>query len=161
MEAGLIVDCVLPKNAAEQRDLWRIREDWAVDRQRPGGLWFDISVPIGRLGDYLSGVQHRLQALDPALDVFIVGHLADGNLHVTVNAETPLTGRYQEIAPLVYDGLRASGGSFSAEHGIGIEKRLSLEKWAGPTQIGLMRGIKAVFDPSGVMNPGKVLFTTR
>ena len=158
VEAGLIVDCVLPKNAAEERDLWRIREDWAVDRQRPGGLWFDISVPIGRLGDYLSGVQHRLQALDPALDVFIVGHLADGNLHVTVNAETPLTGRYQEIAPLVYDGLRASGGSFSAEHGIGIEKRLSLEKWAGPTQIGLMRGIKAVFDPRGIMNPGKVLF---
>ena len=161
MEADLVVDCVLPKNATEERDLWRIREDWAVDRQRPGGLWFDISVPIGRLGDYLGGVQQRIRALDPALDVFIVGHLADGNLHVTVNADTPLTARYQEIAPLVYDGLKASGGSFSAEHGIGLEKRLSLEKWAGPTQIGLMRGIKAVFDPSGVMNPGKVLFTTR
>ena len=158
LEADLMIDCLCPKNAAEERDLWRIREDWAVDRQRPGGLWFDVSVPIGGLGSYLVAVQQRVRALDPALDVFVVGHLADGNLHVTVNSDVPLTTRYEEIAPLIYEGLKESGGSFSAEHGIGLEKRRSLEKWAGPVQIDLMRSIKAVFDPRGIMNPGKVLF---
>jgi FAD/FMN-containing dehydrogenase len=160
-EAGIVKDCVLPKNAAEERDLWRIREDWAVDRQRPGGLWFDISVPISRLGDYLSAVRRRVRALDSSLEVFIVGHLADGNLHVTVNADVAVTDRYEEVATLVYEGLKEHGGSFSAEHGIGLEKRRSLEKWVGETQIDLMRRLKAVFDPTGVMNPGKVLFARR
>ena len=49
-EAGRLVDCVLPKNAAEERDLWRVREDWAVDRMYPGGVWYDVSVPINRSG---------------------------------------------------------------------------------------------------------------
>jgi FAD/FMN-containing dehydrogenase len=156
-----VKDCVLPKNAAEERDLWRIREDWAVDRQRPGGLWFDISVPISHLGDYLGEVRRRVRALDSSLEVFIVGHLADGNLHVTVNADVAVTDRYEEVATLVYEGLKERGGSFSAEHGIGLEKRRSLEKWAGETQIDLMRRLKAVFDPTGIMNPGKVLFARR
>jgi FAD/FMN-containing dehydrogenase len=156
-EAGLIVDCVLPKNAAEERDLWRVREDWAVDRMYPGGLWYDVSVPISRLAQYLSDLKLRLARHDADLRVFVVGHLADGNIHLTINAATPITQRYAEIAPIVYAGLRELGGSFSAEHGIGLEKRDSLEHWAGDTSLRLMRSVKAVFDPYGIMNPGKVL----
>ncbi len=57
----------------------------------------------------------------------------------------------------MYEGLAEVGGSFSAEHGIGLEKRAALERWAGPANLELMRAIKAVFDPLGLMNPGKVL----
>ena len=153
---ALLSDCLLPKNAAEERDLWRIREDWAVDRARPGGLWFDISVPVDGLAAYLAGLQARLCAHDPSLGLFVVGHLADGNLHVTVNAPVPITERYEEIAPLVYADLRTLGGSFSAEHGIGIEKRSSLAHWLDPAALALMRAIKALIDPAGIMNPGKV-----
>jgi FAD/FMN-containing dehydrogenase len=156
-EAGRVVDAVLPKNAAEERDLWRIREDWAVDRARPGGLWYDVSVPIDELPNYLSRLTARIHQHDPTLDVYVVGHLADGNVHVTVNAETPITARYAELAPLVYEDLRALGGSFSAEHGIGLEKVAALERWAGPDGIALMRAVKAVFDPLTILNPGKVL----
>jgi FAD/FMN-containing dehydrogenase len=154
---GAVKDCLVPKHAGEERDLWRIREDWAVDRARPGGLWFDVSVPTEAVGNYLEELRLRLRAHDPSLAVFIVGHLADGNLHVTVNAPWPLTARYDEIAPLVYAGLKERGGSFSAEHGIGLEKRAALEHWAGPVQLALMRSVKKVFDPSGIMNRGKVL----
>ena len=160
VDAGLIRDCVLPKNAAEERDLWRVREDWAVDRRYPGGLWYDVSVPTDRLGTYLADLGRRVAAYDASLSIYVVGHLADGNVHVTINAEAPLTGRYDEIAPLVYDGLRALGGSFSAEHGIGVEKLHSLEAWAGRTGLGLMRTIKSAFDPAGILNPGKVLGRT-
>jgi FAD/FMN-containing dehydrogenase len=156
-EMGLIVDCILPKNAAEERDLWRVREDWAVDRMYPGGLWYDVSVPLNRLAHYLADLNHRLARHDTNLGVYIVGHLADGNIHLTINAAEPITQRYAEIAPIIYEGLRELGGSFSAEHGIGLEKRASLEHWAGEASIRLMRSVKAVFDPSGIMNPGKVL----
>ncbi len=156
-DAGLIVDAMLPKNAAEERDLWRVREDWAVDRKYPGGLWYDVSVPIDRLARYLADVESRLSRHDAALRMYIVGHLADGNVHFTVNAAAPISERYAEIAPLIYEGLRELGGSFSAEHGIGLEKRASLEYWAGGTRLRLMQAVKALFDPDGVMNPGKVL----
>jgi len=156
-EAALIVDAMLPKNAAEERDLWRVREDWAVDRKYPGGLWYDVSVPIDRLARYLADVESRVSRHDPTLRIYIVGHLADGNVHFTINAAAPITERYAEIAPLIYEGLRELGGSFSAEHGIGLEKRASLEYWAGGTRLRLMQAVKALFDPNGVMNPGKVL----
>ncbi len=156
-ERGELLDGALPKNLTQERDLWRIREDWAVDRARPGGLWYDVSVPVSALADYLAALQTRIQELDPQLSVFVVGHLADGNVHVTVNAEQPLTPRYEEIAAMVYAGLRELGGSFSAEHGVGLEKRASLEKWAGPENLALMQAIKSAFDPAGIMNPGKVL----
>jgi FAD/FMN-containing dehydrogenase len=156
-EAGLVLDAWVPKNAAEERDLWRIREDWAVERVRPGGLWYDVSVPIDALAGYLSALEARIRRHDAGLKVYVVGHLADGNIHVTINAALPIIERYAEIAPLVYEGLRAGGGSFSAEHGIGLEKRASLESWVGPAGIALMQAIKAVFDPAGIMNPGKVL----
>ncbi|HMK86389.1 MAG TPA: FAD-binding oxidoreductase [Steroidobacteraceae bacterium] len=156
-ERGELIDVLVPRNSSEERDLWRVREDWAVDRVRPGGLWYDVSVPLDALAGYLAALGERLRRHDPGLDLYVVGHLADGNLHVTVNAATPISARYAEIALLVYEGLREVGGSFSAEHGIGLEKRAALEHWAGPTAIELMRAIKTVFDPSGIMNPGKVL----
>ena len=156
-EDGLLVDCVVAKNAAEERDLWRVREDWAVDRARPGGLWYDISVPLDALARYLDRLAQRIEQHDPSLSMYVVGHLGDGNVHVTINAASPIVERYGELAALVYAGLREVGGSFSAEHGIGLEKRSSLEQWAGPTGIGLMRAVKAVFDPAGILNPGKVL----
>ncbi len=156
-DAGRIVDAMLPKNAAEERDLWRVREDWAVDRKYPGGLWYDVSVPIDRLAKYLADVESRLSRHDAGLRTYIVGHLADGNVHFTINAAAPISERYAEIAPLIYEGLRELGGSFSAEHGIGLEKRASLEHWAGGTRLRLMQAVKALFDPNGVMNPGKVL----
>jgi FAD/FMN-containing dehydrogenase len=81
----------------------------------------------------------------------------DGNVHFTINADRPIVERYAEVAALVYEGLREIGGSFSAEHGIGLEKRSSLEAWAGPTRHALMRAVKRVFDPAGIMNPGKML----
>jgi FAD/FMN-containing dehydrogenase len=156
-EAGRIIEVFLPKNDSEERDLWRMREDWAVDRAYVGGLWYDVSVPLDALAGYLAALRERLRKHDPALDLYVVGHLGDGNVHITVNATMPIHERYDEIEPLVYEGLRAIGGSFSAEHGIGLEKRAALERWAGADVIALMRAIKAVFDPNGIMNPGKVL----
>ena len=156
-EHGLVGDVVVAQNEAQRARMWRVREDWAVDRERPGGLWYDVSVPLSRLAAYLGGCAERLAAHDPALGLVVIGHLADGNVHLTVNAAQPISERYEEIAPLVTDALAALGGSFSAEHGIGLEKKATLARLGGPVRLALMRRLKAALDPNGILNPGKVL----
>ncbi len=157
LEAGLVVDGRVAHNETQRQAFWRVREDWAVDREHPGGLWFDVSVPLSALADYVAALRTRLQVYDPSLALFIVGHLADGNLHLTLNAATPITARYAELAPLVTAGLLEAGGSFSAEHGIGLEKKATLTRLASPQKQALMRQLKALYDPRGILNPGKVI----
>ena len=156
-ETDIALDAALAQNETQRAHFWRVREDWAVDRERPGGLWYDISVPLSRLSTYVDDVTERLQKYDAQLDLYLIGHLADGNLHVTVNATRPITERYDEIAAVVTQGLTALGGSFSAEHGIGVEKKATLERGIDPTKRDLMRSIKHLMDPHGILNPGKVI----
>jgi FAD/FMN-containing dehydrogenase len=156
-ERAFVADAMLAQNLAQRATFWRIREDWAVDRERPGGLWYDVSVPIARLPQYLEGCRGRLAAHDSTLELFVIGHLADGNVHLTVNATRPISERYEEIAPLLTDPLAALGGSFSAEHGIGLEKKSTLMRLGSTQRLAMMRKVKALFDPNGIMNPGKML----
>jgi FAD/FMN-containing dehydrogenase len=157
LESGQIHDAAVAQNETQRRAVWRIREDWAVDREWPGGLWYDVSVPFARLPAYLESFAQRLARHDAALSLYVVGHLADGNVHLTVNAREPITDRYEEIALLVTEGLAGCGGSYSAEHGIGLEKRATLQRLASPLKLELMRRCKALLDPHNIMNPGKVL----
>ena len=156
-EEGLISDALLCKNEKERAAVWKIREDWAVDRAFPQGLWFDLSVPLAGMGTYIEALHARLHAHDSDLQLFYIGHMGDGNLHITVNKPAPMTAHYKAISTLVYEGLTALGGFFSAEHGIGLEKREALTEQSDPVKLALMRDIKRLFDPSGTMNPGKVL----
>jgi len=158
-EQELLADALLAQSETQRHAMWRLREDWAVDRERPGGLWYDISVPLSAMAAYVSGVAARVQAHDAALEVFVIGHLADGNLHVTVNAAYPVSEHYEAIAPLVTDELARLGGSFSAEHGIGVEKQATLLRLVSPAKLALMHAVKRAYDPHGIMNPGKVLPT--
>jgi len=158
-EQELLTDALLAQSETQRHAMWRVREDWAVDRERPGGLWYDISVPLSAMADYVARVIARVEALGASLEVFVIGHLADGNLHVTVNAPYPVSERYEAIAPLVTDELTALGGSFSAEHGIGVEKQATLLRLVSPAKLALMRSVKRAYDPHGIMNPGKVLPT--
>jgi FAD/FMN-containing dehydrogenase len=157
LEAPGLIDVLLPKNDKEARDIWRLREDWSVDRVFPGGLWYDISVPLGRLDDYMRRLEARLAAHDPAIGLYAIGHLADGNVHVTINSKKPVKDRAAELSPFVYEGLKDMGGSFSAEHGIGLEKREALATYGDPVKLDCMRRIKRLLDPDNIMNPGKVV----
>ena len=156
-DGRLVAGAVLAQSESQRQAMWRVREDWAVDRERPGGLWYDVSVPLTHLPDYLNAFVARIAAHDPALAVHVCGHLGDGNVHLTVNAARPIGERYEEIAVLVTEGLAALGGSFSAEHGIGLEKKATFGRVASAAKLALVRRVKATLDPRGIMNPGKVL----
>ena len=98
----------------------------------------------------------RLTAIDPAYELSAIGHLADGNLHLTVTGDGELTDP-DPVYLAVEAGLKASGGSISAEHGIGLAKIGSLSRNASGGALDLMRAVKAAMDPKGILNPGKVV----
>ncbi|MEM7505927.1 MAG: FAD-binding oxidoreductase [Pseudomonadota bacterium] len=158
MEAGLIHDAILAQNDREAADIWRIREDsFAAERGIAHRLWFDISVPLSGLDAYVSGLEARLAGIDPHLQVFILGHLGDGNLHLTIARDAPLDAPGKlAVERAVEAGLRDAGGAISAEHGIGTEKRASLARCLPPGKLHAMRLLKQALDPKGILNPGKI-----
>jgi FAD/FMN-containing dehydrogenase len=161
LEEERIADAFLCKNEKERAAVWKIREDWAVDRAFPRGLWFDLSVPLAHLGRYLDELAAGLQHYHSDFQLFFIGHLGDGNMHVTVNAKYPISEHYHAVSKLVYAGLSEKGGFFSAEHGIGIEKRDALMEQSDPVRLALMQDIKRLIDPKGIMNPNKIFLSAK
>lgn len=143
----------------EQRDrLWRLREDTEpVQRSFAYILLFDISVPPSLIDTYVAAMQQRLAAVDPALEACVYGHVADGNLHVMVGSGSAFPPELVvAVEAALYTGLRELGGSFSAEHGIGLKKKPAYARYADPVRQDLARALKGVLDPKGLFNPGKV-----
>jgi FAD/FMN-containing dehydrogenase len=157
MRAGLIVDAVLAKSRAERDKLWAMRDDVEQLSRYAPIFTYDVSLPIPTMESYVEEVKTGLERgwKDPKCIVF--GHLGDGNLHVIAGggAGDPETRRRVEEA--VYGPLRSRGGSVSAEHGIGTEKRKYLPWSRTEAEIEVMRALKQALDPRGILNPGKVL----
>ncbi len=158
IEQGEIRNAVIAKSEKERKDMWRIREDsFAIDDSYPNGFWFDMSVPLDSLANYARKIAKNISAISPDLKLFLFAHLGDGNFHATVSTGYHAPELESDITAVMYEGLEEMGGSFSAEHGIGLEKRSSLQKYAPEVNLSLMREIKQLLDPNGIMNPGKVL----
>ena len=157
IENGQVADALIAKSAEEARRFWVLREDsWVVDRAFPHCLWFDVTVPLSALDFYLVSLDEGLAQLPTPCLAYVIGHLGDGNLHLTIAARAPLDELKPAIEELVYDGLKAMGGSFSAEHGIGLEKRDALARLGDAGKLATMKAVKQALDPRGMMNPGKV-----
>merc|ERR1712050_153887 len=121
---------------------------------------YDISVPISEYYDIVEEMRERLSSRSDVLSANW-GHLIDGNLHL--NIITP--GKFHEdpdlkaqIEPFVFEATKRRGGSISAEHGLGLNKKDLVEKYAkGPLIVDKMKCLKRMFDPHGILNPGKYL----
>jgi len=158
LEAGETRNGVIAKNRRERDTIWSIREEsFLCDRDYPNGYWFDVSVPLGELAGYADRLFTQIGEILPDLKLFMFGHLGDGNLHLSITSGREMPELADRISEAVYADLAAMGGSFSAEHGIGIDKREELDRYASPAKLAMMRAIKVAIDPQGIMNPGKVL----
>ncbi len=158
MDEGLVLDAVLAQSTEQRRRLWARREaaaeillglDHAVDA--------DVSVPLDRVAAFLDRVAALLATLDPGARSLAVAHLGDGNLHFTVLPGRPDAALRGRIIEGVEQVLADLGGSFSAEHGIGLMKKAAMGRWKDPVALDLMRAVKAALDPAGILNPGKVI----
>ncbi len=160
-EAGWIVDGVIAQSQAQSEQLWRLREGIteAVARYRP--YKNDVSVRIGAMPAFLAAAQALLGEAYPDFEVVWFGHIGDGNLHINVLQPDGLDDdtfmrQCAHVTELLAGLLREHGGSISAEHGIGLVKKPYLDSTRSAAEIALMRGIRAAFDPAGILNPGKV-----
>ena len=162
MEQGWVSDGVISTSDAQAAQLWRLREGIteAVARYKP--YKNDVSVRISAMPAFMAEMQDLLSAEYPHFDVVWFGHIGDGNLHINVLKPADLdnavfVGQCEHVTSMLVDTLARHGGSISAEHGIGLVKKPWLGSVRSEAEIALMRGIKAVWDPNGIMNPGKLL----
>ena len=158
LEREIIVDAVIAKSESERRALWEPREEvWEVEHQYGLTYNFDVSLAIEHMEGYLARLREDTARRFPKGGVFAFGHIADGNLHIIVAPGGQDDSHREAVERVVYEPLRDIGGSISAEHGIGLERRMHLGISRTPQEIGAMRTLKAALDPKGILNPGKVL----
>jgi len=155
LDDGVLTDVTLASSETERRAIWNIREDvWQVKNIAPL-LTFDVSLPIENMKSYAQDVCDAVEAFAGPNRCFVFGHMADGNLHLVIAAGDDAATR-AKIEDMVYRPLANIGGSVSAEHGIGLEKRAYLPLSRTAAEISTMRLLKQALDPKGILNPGKV-----
>ena len=161
MEAGLASDGVLSASDAQAAQLWRLREGITESLAKYLPYKNDISVRLSAMPAFLAETQALLGHEYPQFEVVWFGHIGDGNLHINIlkpdtMAQEAFVADCERVTKLLAYTLQRHGGSISAEHGIGLVKKPYLTCTRSQAEIAAMRGIKAVLDPNGIMNPGKL-----
>jgi D-lactate dehydrogenase (cytochrome) len=163
MEKDLVLNGVIADSEAKAAALWKLR-DSISEAQKPegGSIKHDISVPVSRIAEFIERASRAVEKMIPGARPLAFGHLGDGNIHF--NPCQPEGGDKQAfldqwgpVSHMVHDLAAALGGSISAEHGLGRMKREEITRYKSALEIDLMRRIKSVLDPKGIMNPGKVI----
>lgn len=162
VEEGWVVDGVIASSDAQAAALWRLREGITESLARYKPYKNDVSVRISVVPAFMEEMQRLLSAEYPHFDVVWFGHIGDGNLHINVLkpddlANDTFVSQCEHVTSLLVETLHRHEGSISAEHGIGLVKKPWLGSVRSDAEIALMRGIKAVWDPRNIMNPGKLL----
>jgi FAD/FMN-containing dehydrogenase len=162
-ERGIVGDAIIARSLTQAAEVWRLREELPEAQKAEGAsLKHDVSVPIARIPDFVTRADALVEQICPGARPVPFGHFGDGNVHYNVS-EPPGFGRDrflrigEEITAAIHDLVVSLDGSISAEHGIGRMKRAELQRFKSPVELELMRHIKSVFDPNGILNPGKVL----
>ena len=158
----LVYDGVLAKSQKESDALWKLRETIPEANRRIGAIAsHDLSLPLSEISTFIDRAQIELSSIG-RFRINCFGHLGDGNLHFNVFPETGKTkdqysSQRDVIESVVHDLTAEFKGSVSAEHGIGRSKVKDLIKYSSPVKLDIMRKLKDVFDPNGIMNPGVII----
>ncbi|PRP92532.1 putative FAD-linked oxidoreductase [Enhygromyxa salina] len=160
-DQGEILDAVVAQTQAQARELWAWREDISESLHVHTPHKADVAVPVREVARFMARWREAVAASVPELPALCFGHVGDGNLHLNLlrpegmSLDEFLT-RCHGFDPTMYALVREFSGSVSAEHGIGLLKRAYLGHTRSAREIDSMRAIKRIFDPQGILNPGKV-----
>ncbi|HSB95869.1 MAG TPA: FAD-linked oxidase C-terminal domain-containing protein, partial [Spongiibacteraceae bacterium] len=121
----------------------------------------DIATVISKVPPFIAEVDALVQREYPEFEIVWFGHIGDGNVHLNILKPDNLAvadfhQRCHRVSQWVFEIVQRYGGSVSAEHGVGLLKKDYLQYGRSAEEISLMKQIKCVFDPKGVMNPGKI-----
>ncbi len=156
-EGGLIADAVIPKSESERIALWNIRENFEPILEQKPVFLYDVSLPIVDMENYVNTVESSLKEKWVDCKFYVLGHIADGNLHFFVRPNVDLDNLHQQCDEIIYRELKTYSGSVSAEHGIGIEKMAWLPHSRTQQELDLMRLLKRTLDVKNILNRGRVL----
>lgn len=158
VRAAGALDINVARSAEEQAAQWEARHQfyWAFVHCNPGRLYYttDVAVPLSRVPELVGYAQELLKEMH--LEGSIVGHVGDGNFHTLVGTLPEDYHLAEDYSARLVERSLALGGTATGEHGVGLVKKRFMEAEHGPA-LQWMRQIKTLFDPEGILNPGKML----
>lgn len=162
LEGSWISDGALAQSEDQAKTFWRFREDISESLARYHPYKNDISVPINEVPSFISALDKILSQSYPQWEVIWFGHIGDGNLHINILRPLGLSKEdfikeCRRVDVMVFSEVARHMGSISAEHGVGLSKRSFIHHTRSHFELEAMRGIKKIFDPDGILNPGKLL----
>ncbi len=168
MGEEIVSDGVLAQDETQAKSLWAWRDGITEALGHKGGVYkYDVSIPLTQLYRIVEDTREMLDAKGllgdddskPASGVVGFGHMGDTNLHLNISVRQYTKEVEEALEPWVYEWIQKHNGSISAEHGLGIAKSRFIGYTRNDTMIGLMKQIKSLYDPKGIMNPYKFLST--
>ncbi|OTB07179.1 hypothetical protein M426DRAFT_318205 [Hypoxylon sp. CI-4A] len=166
MSKEIVTDGVVAQDETQFKSLWAQREGITETLGHWGGVYkYDLSIPIKDMYQLVDDVRKRMEDAGlkgdtdeyPVVDVVGYGHMGDANLHLNVAVRGYNKSVEEALEPFVYEWVSKRGGSISAEHGLGISKKNYVGYSKNEGMLEVMRTIKKVFDPNGIMNPYKYI----
>ena len=158
--AGMLRDAALAASESQAAAFWRLRE--SIPEAQFRNVKHDVSVPVSQVPAFIELASRALEDAFPGVAIYAFGHIGDGNIHYNVGMGDPAANdammrNRAAVNGIVYDVVASLNGSISAEHGLGQLKREEIRHHKDPIELELMRAVKKVLDPAGIMNPGKVI----
>ncbi len=163
LENGVATDAAVASSEGQRQALWRLRENMSEAQKAEGpSLKHDVSVPVSAASAFIDTAIAAVKSALPEARPVPFGHLGDGNLHFNFQMArgadmAHFLARWDEIQQIVHDIVHDYGGSFSAEHGVGVMKREDLRRYKSAAEVDLMRSLKRMLDPKNILNPGKLV----
>ncbi|KAI4255510.1 MAG: hypothetical protein LQ352_002540 [Teloschistes flavicans] len=166
MEEGIVLDGVLAQDETQMQSFWSWREGITECLGHWGGVYkYDLSIPLTQLYDLVEDTRARLTSAGlvgegpehPVVAVLGYGHMGDCNLHLNIATRGFNKAVEEKLEPFVYEWIAKRNGSISAEHGLGLQKKAYIGYSRSETMIRLMKQVKNLFDPRGIMNPYKYI----
>ncbi|MDQ1182921.1 FAD-binding oxidoreductase [Agrobacterium larrymoorei] len=151
-ESGIVTDVSLSQSQREYHAIWKLREaasEFIFSMDNVSG--FDVSLPLTSMQAFIDVASREITALDRDAEIYVFGHLGDGNLHFLVRSH-----HHAHVADITLSAVIRADGAISAEHGIGVEKKKWLPLGRSEAEMEAMRRLKAAFDPNTILNPGRV-----
>jgi glycolate oxidase subunit GlcD len=161
VENGWVLDGVISQSETQAQNLWQLRERISESIAPRTPYKNDISVVVSKVPGFLREIDQVVTEHYPDFEIIWFGHIGDGNLHLNILkpeelAKEDFFEKCQQVNKWVFEIVQRYEGSVSAEHGVGMTKKPYLEYTRSSAEIAYLKGIKQVFDPKGVMNPGKI-----
>ncbi|MEG0967150.1 MAG: FAD-binding oxidoreductase [Pseudomonas sp.] len=161
VEQGWVLDGVMSQSEQQLQNLWKLREYISETISHWTPYKNDISVTVSKVPAFLRDIDAIVEENYPDFEVVWYGHIGDGNLHLNILKPDALSkdeffAKCATVNKWVFEIVQRYNGSISAEHGVGMTKRDYLTYSRSPVEIQYMKAVKAVFDPNGIMNPGKI-----